>query len=411
MLIGNMKRYLFLLALGLFLTILSVWLLSFGRDQRRVYYGDYAYGEEDIEKLSRFPQVLYGFGELAWQELDAVGAAGLFRQVVARNPLHMDAWLKLAEAEIETGHADRAREIAAFCHSKISQVLRWKQPHALLAHDLGMLDIFRHNLNYLVGRKKRLEDIFYLLDIQTNFKPEQALALLDSDNRVAYLQWLMRWKRVDAAGTTWAAIEADGGVTDKLVLDYVHFLLSQKQVKPATLLWHRHTGLQGITNAGFENKIMGRGFGWRILKDRSNKAWQGLRTYGQSQKGGYSLRASFFGKENLRWHHIYQIVPVIPEHPYKLTYWWKSKGITTDQGPFVDIYSYDAKGLYQKGPMALGSRGWMQETIAFITPADCHAVVVRLRRRESLRFDSKIRGVLWVDDFVLSRLEPATGGR
>ena len=407
-----MKRYILLSALSLFLGLLSVWLMSFGLDQRRVSFGDVDYSEEDIGKLSWMPQVAYGFGLQAWKELDANGAAKLFRQVVVRDPLFMDAWLKLAEAEIELGNGGLARKISAFCHTKISQVLRWKQSQTLLAYDLGMHDIFRHNLNYLVDRKKWLSDVFYMLDVNTSYDTGRALALLDRGSRQAYLEWLMRWKRGEDAQTTWKAIEADGDVTDALLLDYVNFLVSQKDVAPAAAIWRQHTGLRGIVNAGFEDEIMGRGFGWRMPRDRDEKVWQGRRVYGQSNRGTHALRVSFLGKENLEWRNIYQIVPVTPETSYQLTYWWKSKSITTDQGPFVEIYSYDVRGLYKKGPMAVGSRDWEQVSVVFTAPEDCHAVVLRLRRKESLRFDNKIQGVLWVDDFELAVREPqeAIGG-
>lgn len=404
-----MKRYLPLTALSICLVLLSVWLVSFGLDQRRVYFGDFEYAEQDIKELSKLPQVLYGFGLQAWKELDADGAAKLYRKVVVRDPLFMDAWLKLAEAEIEAGNAGLARKIAAFCHTKISQVLRWKQSHTLLAHDLGMQKIIRHNLNYLVDRNKSLSDVFYLLDVHTKYETDRALGLLDRGNRQAYLKWLMRWKRNEAAHTTWEAIEAVGDVTDELLQDYVHFLVSQKNVVPAALLWRQHTGLDGIVNAGFEGKIIGRGFGWRVSNSGNEKTWQGHRVYGQSRKGTHALRISFLGKENLDWHHIYQIVPVAPEESYQLTYWWKSKSITTDQGPFVEIYSYDVGGLYKKGPMAVGSRDWEQVDVAFTAPADCHAVVMRLRRKESLRFDNKMQGILWVDDFVLTVADKQSG--
>jgi hypothetical protein len=399
-----MKRYLFLTIISVFLIVLSFWLVSFGLDQRRVYYGDFAYGEKDVEKLSRLPGVLYGFGLQAWREFDAGRAAELFRQVVVRDPLYMDAWLKLAEAENETGNEELARKITAFCNMKLSRVFRWKQSHTLLAHDLGMQDIFRNNLNYLVDRKKWLPDIFFLLDTHTKFETDRALALLARENRGAYLAWLMSWERAESAQTTWEAIEAANDVTDELLQDYVHFLVSQKDVAPAVLLWQRHTGLYGMTNAGFEDKIMGRGFGWRISNGGNGKTWQGHRVYGHSRKGTNALRVSFLGKENLDWHHIYQIVPVTPEQPYQLTYWWKSKGITTDQRPFVEIYSYDAEGLHIKGPMALRSNDWMPVTIPFTPREDCHSVVVRLRRDESLRFDNKIEGVLWVDDFKMEKI-------
>ena len=269
-----------------------------------------------------------------------------------------------------------------------------------------MQDIFRHNLNYLVDRKKWLPDIFFLLDTHTWFDTDRALALLERGNREAYLQYLISWKRADAALKVWEAIEADGGVTDELLEGYVNFLVSKKDVRPAAALWRQYTGIDGITNAGFEKAITQQGFGWRTSDGKDDKRWRCRRVYGQSHTGTHALRIRFLGKENLSWAHLHQVVPVTPEQPYQLTYWWKSKGITTDQGPFVEIYSFDTNGLNQRGPMALGSRDWTRVVVTFSTPVNCHAVVVRLRRNESLRFDNKIQGVVWVDDFSLTLQKP-----
>jgi hypothetical protein len=95
---------------------------------------------------------------------------------------------------------------------------------------------------------------------------------------------------------------------------------------------------------------------------------------------------------------------VKPLQPYRLSYRWKSKWITTDQGPFVEIYGYDQKGLYHKGPMIKGTNLWHTETLEFMPPEECNAVVVRLRRNKSRRFDSKIAGTLWLDDFKLEKI-------
>ena len=62
-----------------------------------------------------------------------------------------------------------------------------------------------------------------------------------------------------------------------------------------------------------------------------------------------------------------------------------------------------ARGIYTNGDMMLGTNGWQKQDIEFTAPKDCHAVVVRLYRRPSQRFDSKIAGRLWLDDFRLEK--------
>ncbi len=124
-----------------------------------------------------------------------------------------------------------------------------------------------------------------------------------------------------------------------------------------------------------------------------------------AHEGKYALRISFAGRQNISFQNIYQIIPVIPLERLRLNYAWKSKGISTDQGPFIEIVGYDQKGLFQSGPMITGTHTWREESIEFRPPAGCRAVVVRVRRRPSNRFDSKIKGSLWLDNFRLENLD------
>ena len=133
--------------------------------------------------------------------------------------------------------------------------------------------------------------------------------------------------------------------------------------------------------------------------------WELKRVYSEAVEGDYALKVTFNGQENISFQHLYQIFAVNPQEKYRMTYAWKSRGITTDEGPFVEIYGYDKRGLYHAGPMITGSQGWHEESIEFEMPADSRAAVVRLRRRTSMRFDSKIRGTVWIDHFRLEKIE------
>jgi hypothetical protein len=79
----------------------------------------------------------------------------------------------------------------------------------------------------------------------------------------------------------------------------------------------------------------------------------------------------------------------------------KSRGLTTDQGVSVEVFGYACKGLYRSSDPVLGTQPWAVETIEFQVPEGCEAVAVRLRRRESLKFDNKILGDYWLDSVSL----------
>ena len=107
------------------------------------------------------------------------------------------------------------------------------------------------------------------------------------------------------------------------------------------------------------------------------------------------------GKKNGSFAHLRQIVPVEPGISYRLTAWWKGDGLSTDQGPFLEVYGHDAKGLHVKGPMLLGTRDWEKVSVDFTAPEGCHAVVIRLRRFKSRKLDNRIKGTIWLDEFGL----------
>lgn len=385
------------------LVVLGSWLLYHNWQLRRIRYENYTFTAQEARKLKNFPDAQYAYGMRAWSRGDAEKAAEFFRQVVSENLFYMDAWLRLAESEAAVGHLEKSREILIFANDLASGVYRWQWPRMLLARDLEMEDVFQKNANYLLGHRKLTQDTLHLLDLHYNGDTAVVEDVLQAANLVPYLKWLMRWGRVDDSGIVWQRIVKEVEPDPDVVLQYTHFLVGKKKVPAARDIWHTFNGTEGMTNAGFENEITRRGFDWRYREDKKEN-WEIRRVSTSVSEESHALRIWFAGEENISFHHLYQIVPVVPRQSYRLSYGWKSKWITTDQGPFVEIYGYDQKGLHHKGSMITGTNLWHTETIEFAPPEECHAVVIRLRRLKSHRFDSKIAGTLWLDDFKIERI-------
>ena len=398
------KRYLFAAVATLLLAGFSAWLLPFGWRQRHLTYRDYTFSAEEARALRHFPEAMAAFGQRAWFALDAEGAATFYRQAVARDPARMGVWLKLAEAEAAAGRPGTARDMVAFVDRQAGKVMRWQWPTALLANDLGQEEIFRGCVNRLAARGWKLADTFSLADTHFRSDARATLNALEPAARPAYLEWLMRWGRLEDARAVWRAMAADGSINDSIHLKFVDFLISKKAVAEAGAIWYGHEGADGMTNGDFERAVSNTGFDWRWGRS-SNGQWSVQQAIGQGRDHGTAARLTFYGQENLAFTNFYQIVPVTPGVAHHLRWWWRGKALTTDQGPFVEVTGYDCKGLRAASPMLTGSRDWTPETLTFTPPEDCRAVMVRLRRNRSNRFDSKIAGTLWVDDFVM---EPAS---
>lgn len=399
-----MKPILLRILITVILSLLGCWTVYSNWPQRSIRFNNYSFSEQEAHRFRFYPQAQYAHGMHAWHQQEPERAATCFRQAVSQNVLHLDAWLRLAETQAALGRTEKARAILTFTTDLTDQVIHWKWPQMVLARELGMQKDLYRNANYLLSRKVLVQDALQLLHTHLDGEASAVVAVLAPGNLAAYLDWLMRWGMTDESLKVWQALTAVAEPDEKTALRYAHFLVNHKRIYPSVDIWQKYTGSTGLTNPGFEENISGQGFDWRHWGEKDG-TWALKRVNDETAEGNYALKIKFNGQENIAFHHLYQIFAVNPYEKYRLTYAWRSKGLTTDQGPFVEIYSYDKRGLYQAGPMITGSRGWHEETIVFEIPADCRAAVVRLRRRASRRFDAKIRGMVWIDDFRLDKLE------
>ncbi len=76
--------------------------------------------------------------------------------------------------------------------------------------------------------------------------------------------------------------------------------------------------------------------------------------------------------------------------------------MTTDQRPYLEVYGYKCTMQNTRTDMVASNQDWQQYQIDFAVPEDCAAIVVRLRRNESLQIDSKLAGQLWLKNIAIS---------
>jgi hypothetical protein len=230
---------------------------------------------------------------------------------------------------------------------------------------------------------------------------EDVINVLDTENLSYYIHWLMKWHRTTDTLLVWNAMPEHDKIDNELADRYVNFLVSQKEISIAAKIWQKFTGIEGISNSDFETPLSRKGFGWRY-SDGKDREWKVQRLSQNPVNGNYALRISFTGGKNINFNHLNQIVPVQPLKNYKISYWWRSQNITTDQRPFIEISGYDCKSGFTKSQMIPASTEWQEQTLSFSTPENCRAVVVKIRRNKSRRFDAKIEGQMWLDSFHLN---------
>jgi len=393
---GTMSRVTGKIVISGLLLWLAFCMLKWGLESRLV--ASRSYTPEMAPILAAFPKALVRLGAQAWGRQDVSGAIRLLRKAVNADPLHGGGWLRLAEAEKANGNQEGAREILDYVHGLGKNTLRWTWAETLLALDLGADSVVWENLNRMIANNRHTADALQLADVLLAGEPEAVDQRFETRNLPAYMKWLIGWGRLDQALVVREKMALKGLEDPKADAWLSARLLGQKRVSDARSLGE--TGVSELTNPGFEADMASGPFDWRFSKRGSG--WKVERVAGMASEGSYSLAVAFDGKKNASFHHLSQIIPVEPGVSYRLTAWWKGRDLSTDQGPFLEVYGHDAKGLHVKGPMLLGTRGWEKVSLKFTTPDDCHAVVVRLRRVPSRKLDNRIEGTVWVDDFKLT---------
>lgn len=359
---------------------------------------------EDLDFIRRhdstrfFPKALYYRGVSAYyDELDPLLAARYYRRAIEREPTFIPAWLALAKVELMDGHRQEAGQIMGDLNVLVARVSTWKWQELLLANDLGDDAVFAECLNFIFERLPyRIPEAYYLA---VNYWGDAARVVphIAAQNRPAFMAQLMREKEVDASLILWKTMrDGPDPVDPDLKLRFCQFLLANNRLSEAGEVWQSWLGRSqaGIHDGDFQEEPLNMGFGWRLSRSPQVSV---KRTSETSYEGSHSLNVHFNGTGNVNFYHVSQIVPVQPGTSYVLRFAEKSRNLTTDQGVFLEVIGYQCKGLHAATEPISGTTRWTAEELHFSVPEGCHAVAVRVRRKESLMFDNKIAGDYWLD--------------
>lgn len=338
-----------------------------------------------------------------FRDLDPGGAAQAYRRALSGQATLMPAWFGLVRAEAHRGRTEEARRMLRFLSSALASVSTWKWEELLLAYELAEEGAFQAAFNFILERlPSRVPDACYTA--QAFWGGWHVLAdYTDAANRPVLLAELIRSRQLDAALDVWDRAARDGREPDeRLTFRLVDALLRDGRLGEAKNLWRRHVGRDHplVHNGGFEQAPAGAAFGWRIAPSGSVRV---ERTFTEALEGRYSLHVRFSGTANVNFHHVRQTVPVEPGGAYRLRFARKSRNLSTDKGVYLEVTGFGCSGLRAASEPVLGTRPWEWETLSFRVPENCQAVEIRLRRQESLKFDSKIVGDYWLDAVSVER--------
>lgn len=386
---------------GFLLLAMAGSLLWYGVSANRIAAKDVEFWRKH-PSVRMFPEVLVMEGNLSYfVDLDVVKASELYREAIAKQPLMIDAWLALARAELARGNAEEAHRILDTLAPLIAHVSTWKWQELLLSYDLKDEKRFADSYNFILLRlPNRIKEACYLA-VKFWKGWGSILPHLTSESQLAFLIQLMQVREVDVALALWETMLQGRDTPDRdFKVRFCQFLLDNNRLEQAEKIWAavRGDGLSAVYDGGFEQKPLNTAMGWRFNRHPEVSVERSLEA---PYDGSFCLHLHFFGRANVSFDHVSQIIPVEPSRTYALTFARKSRNLTTDQGVFIQVSGYGCKGLQVTSEPLNGSSPWKEEELTVPVPDGCRAVMVKVRRRESLMFDNKIAGDYWLDALEL----------
>ena len=222
--------------------------------------------------------------------------------------------------------------------------------------------------------------------------------LIDVPNPTAALK---AWHRL---------IAKDPRADQKWVFMLTDMLVAQERFEDAQAVWRQaigmnpgyasaYTGNSLVYDGGFEERISGGGFGWR-LGDVAGVNFDF--DTDEKHSGRRSARLIFDGTQNLSYQDLYQFVAVSSGTRYHFQGFLRTEQISTESGIRFEIEDpKDQQHLELVTQSETGTLPWTPQQADFTTGPLTHVIVIRLVRKPSERFDNKLRGTVWIDDVSL----------
>lgn len=354
---------------------------------------------------------------------DARRAISDYQRALSLEPSSADAWSDLAAAYETESDLSAARD--AFLHAQQaypqSPQVAWRYGNFLLRR--GDTDSAFSEIKEAVARDPKLGAAALALALRVQPDFHIALDRVIPPSAQAFLSVvdsLSDQHQTDEALVAWsrlAALSPHFPMRESFPL--TDALLQKRQVADAQRVWNDALAFAAVLpppgepgsliwDGGFESDVRDGGFAWRfpsvplgvqITLDRREK-----------HSGARSVRLAFDGLRNVDFHDLCAFVAVQPSTSYLFSAWARTDSLSTDQGVrFALTPVGDSRYVESFTPDVRGSQPWTQLSFAWNSPPDAHALQICVTRRPSAKFDSKIRGLAWLDDLALvpQSAEPA----
>jgi hypothetical protein len=143
------------------------------------------------------------------------------------------------------------------------------------------------------------------------------------------------------------------------------------------------------------------GFDWVIRRHTEVRA---QRENDERHSGNSALHISFPALMRSEFQDVLQLIPVEAMKTYRLSYFVKTKYISAETPPLIEISDAMRPGNFAlRLPAPGGTNDWREQTMTFTTPADTDGLRLTVRSPQLLTIDRTRIGEVWFDDFNLRK--------
>lgn len=342
-------------------------------------------------------------------------ATGMLKSAVGRSPGAAYRWADLGDAYVIAGDVPSSRKCydQALALSPGIPAMQWRISMAYVR--AGDLSASLSQIARILSEVAQFDSLAFGFLDQLRLPTKDLLGKAIPPNRraaQAYFEHLLQ--KGDPAGSqaVYAWLTSQHLLDENIARRYANLLLKQRDFAHASQAWRPYAQQAGldrpktnlIYNPGFDLPASYTDLDWNtdpvpeVEVARDSSIHHG---------GDWSMRIRFTGSGNVRFQSVHQTV-LVPPGAYRLSAWVRSEGLTTDEGVRLRIADAElpARLLKTSAPV-LGTQPWKQVQVALEVPVQTRALDIRVVRDASKKFDSRIAGTVWIDDFTLTRDEGA----
>jgi tetratricopeptide (TPR) repeat protein len=349
------------------------------------------------------------------EDPDANRAIRAYQTALSLDVHSADTWLDLATAYESEGDVAAARNAflqAAHMYA-LSPEVSWRYGNFLLRR--GEFEAALAEIKRAVESDPKRGAAAFALAMRFEPDVNTALERVLPHTKEAYLNVisaLSDQQQTDQAMFVWsklATLHPQMQVIESYPL--ITALLQKRQTREAQLVWTQALTFSGISrppdppgslvwDGGFESNIPKGGLTWFYVPFVNGV--QAALDEKEKHSGRRSLRLTFNGLRNVNFADACQYVAVQPSTSYRFSAWIQTRDISTDQGVRFSLHSFGDSA----GPVALtddvkGTQPWTQVDFPWTSANDVRELEICVARLPSAKFDSKIRGLAWIDDVAL----------